>query len=297
MSKGNSRDLLQEFVDYLDQLSKRAFQIRRQRPSVVHVLQQLLVKRLEERGYLPQHIEELFGELKRGTVPLWYFFREEGTDLEVLLTPDLHIKNPLHQNDLETFQDHQFSEEGEETEENESFEQEEELVPPSSRKRSRLLSSSSSEEEEAPPHLPKRPRLETFEEEVPKNTRRVYETFSRIEKDLGKVLMRTPFIGYNSSMYDLNVWKRDILPILVDKLRGGIRSTVKRQNAFMSSTTDKFIFLNVQEYLAPGYSYAKDLEAYEIDAAKGEFSYESFTSLEKLEETELSPKEAFFFLF
>lgn len=53
-------------------------------------------------------------------------------------------------------------------------------------------------------------------------------------------------------------------------------------------------FLNVTNFLAPGFSYDKLLKAYECPQTKGFFPYEWMDSLDKLTQTYLPPREAFY---
>ena len=69
---------------------------------------------------------------------------------------------------------------------------------------------------------------------------------------------------------------------------------IKRNNAFMCLSTDQLKFLDMTNYLAPGFSYAKYLKAYGCEVTKGHFPYEYMDRLERLNDTVLPPKEAFF---
>ena len=53
-------------------------------------------------------------------------------------------------------------------------------------------------------------------------------------------------------------------------------------------------FLDVTNFLAPGFSYDKFLKAYECPQTKGFFPYEWMDSLDKLDQTYLPPHEAFY---
>ena len=61
----------------------------------------------------------------------------------------------------------------------------------------------------------------------------------------------------------------------------------------MCVKTEKLKFLDITNYLAPGFSYAQFLKAYGCTEEKGHFPYEWMTSLEKLTATELPPHDAF----
>ena len=99
-----------------------------------------------------------------------------------------------------------------------------------------------------------------------------------------------PVIGFNSGKYDINVVKSLLLPTLTRTTK--IKFVVKRQNNFMSIKTAQFNFLDISNYLAPGYSYAKLLKAFKCSKRKGAFPFEHVTSVSKLEDS-LPPITAF----
>ena len=62
----------------------------------------------------------------------------------------------------------------------------------------------------------------------------------------------------------------------------------------MCLKTPHLRFLDVTNFLAPGFSYDKFLKAYECPQTKGFFHYEWLDTLEKLEHPSLPPHEAVF---
>ncbi|ELU08175.1 hypothetical protein CAPTEDRAFT_194071, partial [Capitella teleta] len=87
-------------------------------------------------------------------------------------------------------------------------------------------------------------------------------------------------VGFSGGKYDLNVIKKQLL------------------GAF-AALNEKVIFcynlkiLDIVNYLAPGFSYAKYLKAFNCSVMKGYFPYEWLDSYDKLAETSLPPKSAF----
>ena len=116
-------------------------------------------------------------------------------------------------------------------------------------------------------------------------------------------------MGFNSGKYDLNLIKSYFAQRFLvsgvgddeedeDEDERGFRQKVKKfvikkNNEFMAISTPKLKFLDIKNFIAPGFSYAKYLAAYEVEEQKGFFPYEYVTSLEKLDETSLPPREAF----
>ena len=131
-------------------------------------------------------------------------------------------------------------------------------------------------------------------------------------------LHQLPVIGFNSGKYDLNVIKQFFVPYLLkpskqeDNDAGNdedeeeeeeedddddgdeTRFVIKRQNTFMCFSTKKLKFLDIINFLAPGYSYDKYLKAYGCELQKGHFPYEYMDGIGKLEDSALPPQEAFY---
>ena len=113
----------------------------------------------------------------------------------------------------------------------------------------------------------------------------------RLKTELDTWLTELPVLGFNSSRYDLNLIKSHLYPILVTAENLKI---IKKGSAYQCLQTGTLKFLDVLNYLAPGYSYRHFLKAYGAEDAKGFFPYEWLDRLSKLDHTELPPHEAFY---
>ena len=71
-------------------------------------------------------------------------------------------------------------------------------------------------------------------------------------------------------------------------------TAIKRNNSYLALSNNRFKFLDILNYLSPGFSYAQFLSAFHSNEKKGYFCYEYLDSPEKLLETELPPHEAFY---
>ena len=111
-------------------------------------------------------------------------------------------------------------------------------------------------------------------------------------------LRQLPVVGFNSGKYDLNVVKKFFIPYLMkhseDDEIDETRFVIKRQNTFMCFSTNKLKFLDMVNFLAPGYSYDKYLTAYGCMQQKGHFPYEYMDGIGKLEDRALPPQAAFY---
>ena len=111
-------------------------------------------------------------------------------------------------------------------------------------------------------------------------------------------LRQLPVVGFNSGKYDLNVVKKFFIPYLMkpseDDEIDETRFVIKRQNTFMCFSTNKLKFLDMVNFLAPGYSYDKYLTAYGCMQQKGHFLYEYMDNLRKLDDCVLPPQATFY---
>jgi hypothetical protein len=98
--------------------------------------------------------------------------------------------------------------------------------------------------------------------------------------------------GFNSGRYDINAMQIDFFSHLAE--RNLVKYAMKRNNTFMAVKTEKLKFLDIANYLAPGFSYSQYLKSYGCSEEKGHFPYEWMTSLGKLNVSQLPPHEAFF---
>ena len=105
-------------------------------------------------------------------------------------------------------------------------------------------------------------------------------------------MMQIPVIGFNSGKYDINKVK----PYLVKSLMENdlIKFVVKKSNAFMCITTEQLKFVDIRNYLAPGFDYATYLKVYKCTVLKGYFPYEWMDNLEKLKQTCLPAHQEFY---
>ena len=85
-------------------------------------------------------------------------------------------------------------------------------------------------------------------------------------------------LGFNSASYDLNLIK----PTLIEILLKDIQFVIKRTNSYLCLKTSKLRFLDIKNFLAPGFSYRKFLVAYGAELRKFYFPYEFVTDLDKL---------------
>ena len=145
-----------------------------------------------------------------------------------------------------------------------------------------------------------------------KKSRRTKNPYKKLMGQLYGWMRQLPVVGFNSGQYDLNVVKQFLVPYFLtvakteereerkqeeeEEENEGVGSffVIKRNNAFMCLSTDQLKFLDMTNYVAPGFSYAKYLKAYGCEVTKGHFPYEYMDRLERLDDTVLPPKEAFF---
>ena len=104
----------------------------------------------------------------------------------------------------------------------------------------------------------------------------------KIEKKFSDWLDSTPTVGFNSAAYDLKLCRKYIFQALhlVDEEVGYV---IKKHGCYTCIKTTHLKFIDIVNYLAPGYSYDNFLVAYKANVRKSFFPYEWFTSPDKLD--------------
>ena len=113
----------------------------------------------------------------------------------------------------------------------------------------------------------------------------------KLQDKLSEYLQELPILGFNSGKYDINAAKNPFFSHLVKHEQ--VKFVIKRNNNHMCLKTQHLKFLDITNYLAPGFSYEQFLEAYECSQTKGYFPYEWVDSLDKLNHCSLPPRETF----
>jgi len=96
-------------------------------------------------------------------------------------------------------------------------------------------------------------------------------------------------IGFNSSCYDIPLEKAHLLEYLL----GEIKFVILKGKSFTCLTTGKLKFLDIKNYIAPGFDNARFIRAYEVEQQKFYWPYEWFQNFQQLDEPTLPPHEVF----
>ena len=157
-------------------------------------------------------------------------------------------------------------------------------------------------------------REEAARSAVDKDSRPPTNPYKKLMGQLYGWMHQLPVIGFNSGKYDLNAIKQFLILYFLSTSKTGEQEeeeeeqddkeeenegigsffVIKRNNTFMCLSTDQLKFLDMTNYIAPGFSYDKYLKAYGCEVTKGHFPYEYMDRLERLDNTALPTKEAFF---
>ena len=86
-----------------------------------------------------------------------------------------------------------------------------------------------------------------------------HKVLSQLEEKLNAYIEELPVLGFNSGKYDLNASKEFLFPYLIK--HQPIKFTVKRNNNHMCIKTDSLKFLDISNYLTPGFSYDQFVKA------------------------------------
>jgi hypothetical protein len=133
--------------------------------------------------------------------------------------------------------------------------------------------------------------LEEYKDDEEREREEKKHHLYQLKQQLEQYLQELPVVGFNTAKYDVNAMKVDFFPRLVDSHK--TKYTVKPNNNFMCIKTEKLKFLDIVNYLDPGFNYSQYLKAYKCTEQKGFFPYEWMTSLDKLNVSQLPPHEAF----
>ena len=129
-------------------------------------------------------------------------------------------------------------------------------------------------------------------EEIEESANGNCHPLQKLRQKLEEYLHELPVIGFNSGSYDINVTKKPLFSYLIKNEE--VRFVIKRNNNHMCMKTEHLKFLDITNYLAPGFNYDAFLKAYECSQKKGYFPYEWVDSVEKLDFDQLPPRQAFY---
>ena len=104
-------------------------------------------------------------------------------------------------------------------------------------------------------------------------------------KEFDAFIQELPILGYNSSKYDLPLVQTILIRELVEK----IDFVIKKANTYLCLKTAKLRFLDIRNYISPGFSYRSFLLAYCCTAEKFFFPYRFIRDLKALEHPSVPP--------
>ena len=98
--------------------------------------------------------------------------------------------------------------------------------------------------------------------------------------------------GFNSAGYDIKLIKKFLFKELCEHGQQPT-FTVKKSRKYPCIKTEHLKFLDVLQFLAPGYNLKSFFKAFGVTEQKGFFPYDYFVSADQLDETTLPPYELF----
>ena len=99
--------------------------------------------------------------------------------------------------------------------------------------------------------------------------------------------------GFSSAGYDIKLIKKYLFKELCEHGEQP-NFTVKKAGKYPCIKTEHFKFMDISQFLVPGYNLKSFLKAFGVTEQKGFFSYDYFTSAEQLDETTLPPYDTFY---
>ena len=119
-----------------------------------------------------------------------------------------------------------------------------------------------------------------------KRLEKLYERFEAYCKEL-------VVFGFNSAGYDIKLIKKFLFRELCEHGEQPT-FTVKKSGKYPCIKTEHLKFLDVLQFLAPGYNLKSFFKAFGVTEQKGFFPHDYFTSANQLDETTLPPYETFY---
>ena len=123
---------------------------------------------------------------------------------------------------------------------------------------------------------------------------------TRLLKELENVSARfesycreLPVFGFNSTGYDTKLIKKYLFKELC-KRDESPSFTVKKAGKYPCNKSESLKFLDILQFLAPGYNLKSFLKAFNANEEKGFFPCDYFTSADQLDETTLPPYYTFY---
>ena len=137
------------------------------------------------------------------------------------------------------------------------------------------------------------PRLDNLTPEQEQVEKKKLKKLLALKKKLVGYAVQLTVLGFNSQRYDIPLI-REYLPSSLIKIDEIPKMVIKNMSGYMLIATDKFKFLDILNYLAPGTSLVGFYKSYGVSVDKGSFPYSWFNSLDKMNETSLPPIEDFY---
>ena len=103
-------------------------------------------------------------------------------------------------------------------------------------------------------------------------------------------LKELPVVGFNSGRYDLCLIKEPFLTLF----HPNIEFTVKKNNNYVCIKSSNLKFLDIVNYIAPGFSYQNFIKAFGVKENKFFFPYEWLNSPDKLDYPDVPPHGSFY---
>ena len=100
--------------------------------------------------------------------------------------------------------------------------------------------------------------------------------------------------GFNSTGYDIKLIRKYLCKELCEHVEQP-NFTVKKAGKYPYIKTEHLKFMDILQFLAPGYNLKSFFKAFGVSEQKGFFPYDYFTSAEQLDETTLPPYDTFYF--
>ena len=116
---------------------------------------------------------------------------------------------------------------------------------------------------------------------------------SELKQKLEDYCKELAILGFNSSSYDINLIRRYLFQALIEHQEQP-KFTVKKSSRYPCIKSEHLKFMDVLQFMAPGYNLKAFFKAFDTTEQKAWFPYEYLRDPQQLEETQLPPYESFY---
>lgn len=108
-----------------------------------------------------------------------------------------------------------------------------------------------------------------------RNVETIERYYDKLERELERYISDLPVYSFNGGRYDLPLLRHQLIPCL-NECGDYVRFVAKKGNNYKCMATSRLKFLDICNYIAPGFSYSDYLRAYKAPSQKPIWIHDRF---------------------